>query len=120
MVGADVIEWGSSDIQFRGLQDGTLNLILRNRFEEEISGFAPAMKQELHGRIKELETEKQKLQGLLNNLSGKFAENLGEYQLATAFRTRKRFSLSDYFTGVEDTTELNIIDVRQRVPFQKD
>jgi hypothetical protein len=39
---ADVIERGVSDIQFRGLQDGTLNLILRNRFEEEIKLFNPS------------------------------------------------------------------------------
>ncbi|MCP4754962.1 MAG: hypothetical protein GY866_29140, partial [Proteobacteria bacterium] len=116
MVGADVIEWGSSDIQFRGLQDGTLNLILRNRFEEEIKGFVPDLKQELHEQIKQLDAEKQSLQGALNNLSGKFAE----FQLATAFRTRKRFALSDFFTGVKDVTALNIIDVRQRVPLQRD
>ncbi len=51
MVDADVIEWGNSDIQFRGLQDGTMNLILRNRFEEEISGLPPAFKREFHDRI---------------------------------------------------------------------
>ena len=32
---ADLIDRGISDIQFRGLTDGTLNLILRNRLEEE-------------------------------------------------------------------------------------
>jgi hypothetical protein len=45
---------------------------------------------------------------------------VAEFQLATSFRTRKRFALSDYFTGVKDTTKLNIIDVRQNVPFQRD
>ncbi len=55
LVEADVIEWGRSDIQFRGLQDGTLNLILRNRFEEEINGFIPDMKQEAHEQIRELQ-----------------------------------------------------------------
>ncbi|MCP4692071.1 MAG: hypothetical protein GY859_28760 [Desulfobacterales bacterium] len=116
MVAADVIEWGSSDIQFRGLQDGTLNLILRNRFEEEIRGFAPDLTIEFHDRIKQLEAEKKSLRGMLNNLSGKFAE----YQLAAAIRSRKRFTLSDFFNGVKDTTKLNIIDVRQRVPIQRD
>ncbi len=57
MVAADVIEWGSSDIQFRGLRDGTLNLILRNRFEEEIDGFAPDLKQEFHEQAKQLQVE---------------------------------------------------------------
>ncbi len=116
LVEADVIEWGSSDIQFRGLQDGTLNLILRNRFEEEISGFVPDLKKEAHEQISELRKETRRLQGILNNLSGKFAE----YQLMTAFRTRKRFALSDYFSGVRDTCGLNIINVRQRVPLQRE
>ncbi len=53
---------------------------------------------------------------MLNNISGKFAE----FQLATAFRTKKRFTLPDYFAGVQDTVRLNIIDVKQRVPFQRD
>ena len=70
LVEADVIEWGRSDIQFRGLQDGTLNLILRNRFEEEINGFVPDLKQEAHKQIRELQKEKQRLQGTLNNLTG--------------------------------------------------
>ena len=46
----DVIERGTSDIQFRGLEDGTLNLVLRNRFEEEIKVFAPDLKQEFGDR----------------------------------------------------------------------
>ncbi len=102
LVEADVIEWGSSDIQFRGLQDGTLNLILRNRFEEEIKGFVPDLKQEAHEQIRKLQKEKQQLQGMLNNISGQFAE----YQLAMAFRTRKRFALSEYFTGVKDVSSM--------------
>ncbi len=116
LVEADVIEWGRSDIDFRGLQDGTLNLILRNRFEKEIKGFVPDLKQEAHEQIRELQKEKQQLQGQLNNLSGKFAE----YQLATAFRSKKRFALSDYFAGVKDTSRLNVTDVRQRIPVQRE
>ena len=116
LVEADVIEWGSSDIRFRGLRDGTLNLILRNRFEEEISGFVPDLRQEAHEQIRKLRAEKKSLQGMLNNLSGKFAE----YQLVTAFRSKKRFALSDYFDGVADTTRLNIVSVRQRAPIQRE
>ncbi len=116
LVEADVIEWGSSDIQFRGLRDGTLNLILRNRFEEEINGFVPDMRQEAHEQIRELRKERNRLQGMLNNLSGKFAE----FQLATAFRSKKRFALSDYFAGVGDTTRLNVTHVGQRVPLQRE
>ncbi len=116
LVEADVIEWGRSDIQFRGLQDGTLNLILRNRFEEEINGFVPDLKQEAHQQIRELQKEKRRLQGTLNNLTGRFAE----MQLALSFRSKKRFMLSEYFNGVQDTARLNIIDVRQRVPSQRE
>ncbi|MCP4107999.1 MAG: restriction endonuclease, partial [Desulfobacteraceae bacterium] len=48
-------------------------------------------------------------------LVGKFAE----YQLATDMRTRKRFSLSAYFSGVSDRTKLNITDIRLNVGFQR-
>ncbi|MCP4753547.1 MAG: hypothetical protein GY866_21880, partial [Proteobacteria bacterium] len=113
---ADVIEWGGSDIQFRGLKDGTLNLILRNRFQYEIEGFAPDLKNEFHEQVAQLKKDKNRLQGMLNNLVGKFAE----LQLAGAFRSRKRFPLSDYFTGVRDAARLNMIDVRDRVLFKRD
>ncbi len=113
---ADVIEWGSSDIQFRGLQDGTLNLIIRNRFEEEIRGFVPDVKQEFQEKIRQLEKEKRSLQGKLNHLSGQFAE----FQLFLSFRSRKRFALSEYFDGVKDDTRLNIVNVKQRVPIQRE
>jgi len=61
MVESDVIEWGIADIDFRGLQDGTLNLILRHRFEKEINGFTPDLKDEFQERIAELETDKKRL-----------------------------------------------------------
>jgi hypothetical protein len=73
---ADVIDRGVADIQFRGLQDGTLNLILRNRFEEEINQFAPDLKQDFRQQIQRLTTEKRQLQGMLNHLSGLLAERL--------------------------------------------
>jgi hypothetical protein len=116
LVEADVIEWGVSDIDFRGLQDGTLNLILRNRFEKEINGFVPDLKQEAHEQIRELQKDKKRLQGKLNNLSGQFAE----YQLFMSFRSKKRFALSEYFSGVHDTARLNIIDVKQRITLQRE
>ncbi len=116
LVEADVIEWGRSDIDFRGLQDGTLNLILRNRFEKEISGFVPDLKQEANEQIRELQKDKKRLQGKLNNLSGQFAE----YQLFMSFRSKKRFALSEYFSGVTDKTQLNIIDVKQRITLQRE
>lgn len=115
LVEADLIEQGTADIDFRGLQDGTLNLILRNRFEKEINQFAPDLKEEFHAQIAKLRSEKRQLQGMLNHLAGKLAENL----LATEFRTRKRFRLADYFQGVQDDQPLSLVDVRDRVKFQR-
>ncbi|MEN8218477.1 MAG: hypothetical protein ABFS56_19330 [Pseudomonadota bacterium] len=112
----DLIDRGVSDIQFKGLSDGTLNLILRNRFEEEIKGFAPDLKKDFQKQVKALTAENRKLRGLLNNLSGKLAE----YQLATAFRSRKRFALSEFFANVIETSRLNIINVKERVILQRE
>ncbi|MDM8515696.1 hypothetical protein QUF76_05810, partial [Desulfobacterales bacterium HSG16] len=115
MTKADVIAKPGSDIDYRGLQDGTLNLILRHRFEKEISNFAPDLKKEFNEELEKLEEERNSLRGRLNNLVGKFAE----FQLMTEFRTKKRFSLSQYFEGVKDTTKLNIVDSRLRYKFQR-
>ena len=111
MVKSDVIEWGISDIDFRGLQDGTLNLILRHRFEKEIEGYAPDLKPGFREQIAQLEKDRRSLQGTLNDLVGEFAE----YQLCTEFRARQRFALSDFFTGVADTAVLQVAEARQRV-----
>ncbi|MGB0384574.1 MAG: hypothetical protein ACPGWR_07095 [Ardenticatenaceae bacterium] len=113
---SDVIERGVSDIDFRGLQDGTLNLILRNRFEKEIKQFVPDLRVDFQKQIDELKKDKSHLRGKLSQLTGKFAE----YQLLTEFRSKKRFSLSAYFDGVVDERSLNIIDVRERFIFQRD
>jgi len=113
---ADVIDRGVSNIQFKGLSDGTLNLILRNRFEEEIKGFMPDLKQDFRTQIEALKTNEREIQGMLNHLSGKLAE----HQLAAAFLSRKQFALSDFFQGVGDTTVLNLIDIQERVIFQQD
>ena len=59
MVKADLIEWGSADIDFRGLQDGTLNLILRNRFEKEIALHDPDLRIDFRDRTEKLLAEKQ-------------------------------------------------------------
>ncbi len=114
---ADMIERGVADIDFRGLQDGTLNLILRNRFEKEIkeSRRPPDLKGEFEKKIETLTAKTQQLQGQLNNLSGKMAEHL----LAVAFRSQKRFALSDFFQDAADTARLNIIEVKERVALQR-
>ncbi|QTA85224.1 hypothetical protein [Desulfonema magnum] len=115
MVRADVIRKGAADIDFRGLSDGTLNLILRRRFEKEIRDFAPDLKKDFNEELDRLRRDRNSLRGRLGNLVGKFAE----FQLFTEFRSRKRFSLSAYFDGAEDDTKLNITDVRMREKFQR-
>jgi hypothetical protein len=114
---ADMIERGVADIDFRGLQDGTLNLILRNRFEKEIneSESGPDLRKEFEKKIKALTVKNQQLQGQLNRLSGKMAEHL----LAAAFRSRKRFALSEFFQDVVDRSRLNVISVKERVFCQR-
>ena len=113
---ADLINRGVSNIKYKGLEDGTLNLILRKSFEEEIEGFEPDFKQEFSDKIVELKKENKQLKGKLNYLSGKMAENM----LATAFRSKKRFSLSKFFQNVKDNTTLNIQKVKERVHIQRE
>ncbi|MCE7989876.1 MAG: hypothetical protein DYG89_52685 [Caldilinea sp. CFX5] len=114
----DLIEWGSSDIRFRGLQDGTLNLILRHRFEEEIADHQtpPDLRIGFREEIAALRRENRILQGKLNHVTGVMAE----YQLATAMRSRKRFPLRACFSGATADTELNVVNVRTRVTLQRD
>ncbi len=112
---ADIIGKGAGDIRYRGLRDGTLNLILRHRFEEEIREFAPDLRKEFGEELEKLKSERDALRGKLSSLTGKFAE----FQLFTEFRSRKRFSLSAYFDGVRDRTKLNITEVRMREKFQR-
>ncbi|MDM8562307.1 hypothetical protein QUF54_03035, partial [Candidatus Marithioploca araucensis] len=126
----DVIERGTSDIQFKGLEDGTLNLILRHRFQEEIKGFMPNFPKEFDQQIEELKAENSSLRGKLNYYAGILAEHL----LATAFRSKKRFALTDFFQNVFeakvfaeqkllpriDGTRLNMVLVKERVKIQRD
>ena len=113
---ADLITRAVSNIDFKGLEDGTLNLILRKSFEKEIKEFAPDFKQEFAEKIAELNRKNKQLQGRLNYLYGKMAENL----LATAFRSKKRFVLSNFFQNVKDNTALNIQKVKERVQIQRE
>jgi hypothetical protein len=115
LVASDVIEKGISDIQFRGLQDGTLNLVLRSRFEEEIKNFVPNLKKEFREQIEKLKFETRQLRGKLNSVSGKMAEHL----LATTFRSKKRFALSEMFEHVVDKTPLNLTLVNERFHIQR-
>ena len=120
MVKADLIREGNSDIDYQGLTDGTLNLILRNRFEKEIATHQPDLertdlKRNFHEELERLGREKRSLRGMVSHLTGMMAE----HQLAVEFRSRKRFSPSRYFANVGDDTKLNVTDVRMRVRFQR-
>ena len=116
LVASDLLVQGVADIDFRGLQDGTLNLILRTRFEKEINNFEPDLKTDFLAQIQALKTKERQLQGMINHLSGKLAES----QLALAFLNKKSFALSDFFQGVVDDTPLTITKVKQRVSFEKE
>ena len=112
----DVSDRGTFEIQFRGLQDGTLNLVLRNRFLEEIEGFVPNLSKEFEQKIKDLRAENSSLRGKLNYYTSIF----GEHLLATAFRSKKRFALTYFFQNATDSTRLNLIQVKERVKIQRD
>jgi hypothetical protein len=60
---ADLITRAVSNIDFKGLEDGTLNLILRKSFGKEIKEFAPDLKQEFVDRIAKLTHKNKQLQG---------------------------------------------------------
>jgi hypothetical protein len=106
MVKADLLEWGSADIEFRGLQDGTLNLILRHRFEKEIAEYqtSPDLRVAFREQIADLK-QNNSLRGKLGNVVGKVAE----YLFTNTLRSRKRFKMSDFFEGATDE---NLTDVR--------
>ncbi len=111
LVHSDLIKEGPSDIRFQGLQDGTLYLVLRETFEEEVKEFAPPLKEDFQRQIAELQGQKKRLQGKLNQMSGKIAEDL----LASELRTQKRIRLSDFFEGgPDDETVWNVVSVKSR------
>jgi hypothetical protein len=119
MVKGDLIEWGSSDLRFRGLKDGTLNLILRHRFEEEIAEhqMPPDLRIGFREKIAQLQKENRSLRGKLNQVTGVMAE----YQLAIALRSRKRFKLDEFFHSKSELFDktMNIQDVRMRISLQR-
>ncbi|EDN71143.1 hypothetical protein BGP_2705 [Beggiatoa sp. PS] len=117
----DVIEKGTSYIQFRGLQDRILNLVLENLIEQDID----VISEELNQQIEELRAETRSLQGKVAYCAGLskltyYASLYAEHQLAVAFRNQKNFALSEFFLNVTDTTELNLINVRERVKLQRE
>ena len=122
MVKGDLIEWGSSDIRFRGLRDGTLNLILQHRFEEEIAEYQnpPDLRPAFQAQIVELQHENKVLQGKLNNVVG----HMAEYMLANTLRSRHQFKVGAFFEfapahAAHSQTQLHLIQVHTRVHVQR-
>ena len=112
---ADLIEQGVADIEYKGLNDGTLHLILRSRYGREIDDFEPDIRvdfretlSKMDAKMKQLKAEKDSITGKYNVLKGHVAEE----RLAKAFRSKKRFSLIEFFHNVSDTSTLNLVDIR--------
>ena len=115
MAKGDIIAKGSSNIDFRGLQDGTLNLVLRHRFEKEIKEHQPNFVHEFNQEIATLTQENRSLRGKLSRIKGQVTE----LQFAHTLRSRKRFRMSEFFEGVTDNTRLNPVDVRVNIMIQR-
>ena len=119
---ADLIQEGIADIEFQGLNDGTLHLILRSRYGREIDDFDPDIRNDFRQDLEELEQQIKKLEKDKKSISGKYSALKGEvaeYQLAKKFKNSKKFSLSKFFNNVKDKTKLNIIDVQSRLIIQR-
>jgi len=119
---ADLIERGNANIEYKGLNDGTLHLVLRSRFGREIEDFDPDIRNdfrktldEMNAEIEKLKSDKDSISKEFNTLKGQYAED----RLANTFRSKKRFSLLEFFTNVFYTGRLNIVDVRTRYIFQR-
>ena len=118
---ADLLEEGDSDIEFKGLQDGTLYLILQNRFGAEISTFTGDLRTDLAEKHDRLVAKLKSLQGKVNYLTGKVAEEM----LATEFRNKKQILLSSYFSygkieNERETLPLQLSTVKTRFFIQAD
>ncbi|MEM7537465.1 MAG: restriction endonuclease, partial [Chloroflexota bacterium] len=115
LMASDVIRQGVSAFRFRGLEDGTLNLILRNHFEEEIDGVRPDFIGEFEAQLKAERAETNKWRGLANDFKGRLAE----MKMAFVFRGKQQagqpINLADYFTNITDTHPLTIVSVMERI-----
>ncbi|ETR64823.1 MAG: hypothetical protein OMM_15292, partial [Candidatus Magnetoglobus multicellularis str. Araruama] len=97
---ADLIEYGVADIEFQGLKDGSLHLILRSRYGREIDDFEPDIRVDFRKTINEMDTDLKKAKKLKkNHLSGKYNALKGqvaEDQLARTFQRKKAI----FITGI--------------------
>ena len=115
LVKGDLLEQGDADIDFHGLRDGTLYLILRHRFEKEILNHEPNMISDFNAEVAALTKANQELRGKLNHIKGQVTE----FQFANTLRSRKRFRLAEFFEGATDDQPLNLLDVQTRVLLQR-
>jgi len=119
LVASDVIDQGSADIRFRGLEDGTLKQVLRNRFQEEIEGIEPDFKSEFEELLATERKETNKWRGLACDYKGRLAERTLAFEFRMKQLAQTSIRLSDYFTDVADTSQLNLVQVRERIPHQR-
>ncbi len=115
LVKGDLLEQGDADIDFHGLRDGTLYLILRHRFEKEILDHEPNLISDFNTQVAALTKENQALRGKLNHIKGQVTE----FQFANTLRSRKRFRLAEFFAGATDEQPLNLLAVQTRVMLQR-
>ncbi len=73
----------------------TSAILINHLFEKEINNVVPDLKHAFQEQIDALKKKNRRLQDILNNLSGQFAE----YQLLLSVGSKKRFALSVYFSG---------------------
>jgi hypothetical protein len=65
---------GTNDFRFSGIPDDILDLIFRERYQEEIDNVKPDVNHELSTKIKSLEKDNKFMQGALNELKGRMLE----------------------------------------------
>ncbi|MEM7536275.1 MAG: hypothetical protein AAF639_29090, partial [Chloroflexota bacterium] len=119
LVSSDVIDQGSSDIRFCGLKDGTLNRVLRSRFQEEIENVVPDFRGEFEELLAKERKKTEHWLGKANEYKGLLAERTLVFEFRMKQLVGKPIRLSDYFSDVADTRPFNIVHIRQRLPHQR-
>ena len=110
----ELIREAPEEYYYFALKDGTFYLLLKQRFKTQLAELDPEAELGIHEEIARLTSEKNSLQGKLNNLIGRFAE----MQLENDMRTRKRFKPSVYFEGIQDDREFEIAHIYPRYVVQ--
>ncbi len=106
---ADLILDTPHGLEWQGYQDGTLYLVLQERFRGEMEELG-APQEGIDHRLAELKRKSNSLQGALNNASG----HLAELQMVCDIQMRKSFLPSVYFKGLADEPQLEATVVYPR------